>query len=59
MLQSFEPGEDWFFDFRTGEFFDRPGARRRPIVIPPISPYLARRARSPRLAAQLHNRPLM
>ena len=24
VVQSFEPGEDWFFDFRTGEFFDGP-----------------------------------
>ena len=24
VLQSFEPGEDWFFDFRTGDFFDGP-----------------------------------
>jgi hypothetical protein len=22
VIQSFEPGEDWFFDYRTGEFFD-------------------------------------
>jgi hypothetical protein len=24
VLQSFEPGEDWFYDFRTLEFFDGP-----------------------------------
>jgi hypothetical protein len=24
VIQSFEPGEDWFFDFRTGEFFEGP-----------------------------------
>ncbi len=24
VMQSFEPGEEWFFDFRTGEFFDGP-----------------------------------
>jgi Zn-finger in ubiquitin-hydrolases and other protein len=24
VLQSFEPGEDWFYDFRTREFFDGP-----------------------------------
>jgi len=24
VIQSFEPGEDWFFDFRTGEFFAGP-----------------------------------
>jgi hypothetical protein len=24
VVQSFEPGEDWFFDFRTGRFFDGP-----------------------------------
>ena len=24
ILQSYEPGEDWFFDFRTGEFGDGP-----------------------------------
>jgi hypothetical protein len=24
VLQSFEPGEDWFYDFRTGEFFAGP-----------------------------------
>lgn len=24
VIQSFEPGEDWFFDFRTGEFFQGP-----------------------------------
>ena len=22
MLQSFEPGEDWFYDYRSGEFFE-------------------------------------
>jgi hypothetical protein len=24
MVQSFEPGEDWFYDFRTDEFGDGP-----------------------------------
>lgn len=24
MLQSFEPGEDWFFDYRSGEFLEGP-----------------------------------
>jgi Zn-finger in ubiquitin-hydrolases and other protein len=24
VIQSFEPGEDWFFDFSTDEFFDGP-----------------------------------
>lgn len=24
IMQSFEPGEDWFYDFRTGEFIDGP-----------------------------------
>jgi hypothetical protein len=24
VIQSFEPGEEWFFDFRSGEFFDGP-----------------------------------
>jgi Zn-finger in ubiquitin-hydrolases and other protein len=24
VIRSFEPGEDWFFDYRTGEFFDGP-----------------------------------
>jgi ubiquitin-hydrolase Zn-finger-containing protein len=24
VIQSFEPGEDWFFDFRTDEFFGGP-----------------------------------
>jgi hypothetical protein len=24
VLQSFEPGENWFFDFRTSQFFDGP-----------------------------------
>ncbi|TCV97695.1 ubiquitin-hydrolase Zn-finger-containing protein [Luteibacter rhizovicinus] len=24
VLTSFEPGEDWFYDYRTGEFFDSP-----------------------------------
>ena len=24
VIQSFEPGEDWFFDYRTGEFEDGP-----------------------------------
>jgi hypothetical protein len=24
VLQSFEPGEDWFYDYRTGEFFNGP-----------------------------------
>ena len=24
MLQSFEPDEDWFFDYRSGEFFEGP-----------------------------------
>lgn len=23
-MQSFEPGEDWFYDYRTGEFFSGP-----------------------------------
>ena len=24
VVQSFEPGEDWFFDYRTGQFADGP-----------------------------------
>ncbi len=24
ILQSFEPGEDWFFDYRTGAYFEGP-----------------------------------
>jgi hypothetical protein len=24
VIQSFEPGEDWFFDYRTGTFFEGP-----------------------------------
>jgi len=24
MIQSFEPGEDWFYDYRTGEVLDGP-----------------------------------
>ena len=24
MVQSFEPGEDWFFDYRTEQFADGP-----------------------------------
>src|SRR6267378_2934914 len=24
VLQSFEPGEDWFFDYRSGDFFEGP-----------------------------------
>jgi hypothetical protein len=24
VIRSFEPGEDWFFDYRTGEFTDGP-----------------------------------
>jgi len=24
VLQSFEPGEDWFYDFRTSQFFEGP-----------------------------------
>jgi hypothetical protein len=24
IIQSFEPGEDWFYDYRTGEGFDGP-----------------------------------
>jgi hypothetical protein len=31
MLQSFEPDEDWFFDYRSGEFFEGP------VLAPPDS----------------------
>jgi hypothetical protein len=31
VLQSFEPGEDWFFDYRSGEFFEGP------VLAPPDS----------------------
>lgn len=24
MIQSFEPGEDWFYDYRSEEFFEGP-----------------------------------
>ena len=24
MIQSFEPGEDWFYDYQTGQAFDGP-----------------------------------
>jgi hypothetical protein len=24
VIQSFEPGEDWFYDYRSGEFFEGP-----------------------------------
>jgi hypothetical protein len=24
VIRSFEPGEDWFYDYRTGEFFEGP-----------------------------------
>jgi hypothetical protein len=24
VLQSFEPSEDWFYDYRSGEFFEAP-----------------------------------
>jgi hypothetical protein len=24
VIQSFEPGEDWFYDYRSGEFVDGP-----------------------------------
>jgi hypothetical protein len=31
VLRSFEPGEDWFFDYRTNEFFSGPA------LLPPDS----------------------
>jgi hypothetical protein len=37
IMQSFEPGEDWFYDFRTGEFFDGPELAR-PDSHPPDQP---------------------
>jgi hypothetical protein len=45
VLQSFEPGEDWFFDYRSGEFFEGP-ALDRATVTRSTSPYRARPARS-------------
>jgi hypothetical protein len=31
VIQSFEPGEDWLFDFRSGDFFEGP------VLAPPDS----------------------
>jgi hypothetical protein len=31
VIQSFEPGEDWFYDYRSGEFFEGP------VLAPPHS----------------------
>jgi hypothetical protein len=37
VLQSFEPGEEWFYDFRTDEFFEGPKLLE-PTSHPPEQP---------------------
>jgi Zn-finger in ubiquitin-hydrolases and other protein len=37
VLRSFEPGEDWFYDYRSGEFFEGP-ALAPPDSHPPDQP---------------------
>ena len=32
IITSFEPGENWFYDYRTNEGFEGPGAGRRTIT---------------------------
>lgn len=41
IITSFEPGEDWFYDYRTGEFFagpKLPGPRVHPLDQPVPGP---------------------
>ena len=41
MIQSFEPDEEWFWDFTTNEFFDGPllaGPESHPITQPVPGP---------------------
>jgi hypothetical protein len=40
-IRSFEPGEDWFYDYGTGEFIDGPalaGPQSRPLTQPTPGP---------------------
>ncbi|WP_250340352.1 UBP-type zinc finger domain-containing protein [Luteibacter flocculans] len=43
IIQSFEPGEDWFYDYRTEAMLDGPELAP-PIVIPSASPPRGRKA---------------
>ena len=36
-MRSFEPGEEWFFDFRSGDFFEGP-ALAAPVSHPVSQP---------------------
>lgn len=39
VVQSYEPGEDWFYDYPTGDWLDGPRARAPDIASrPPVSP---------------------
>ena len=41
VIQSFEPGEDWFYDYRSGEFFEGP------VLAPPGSHPISQRVPGP------------
>lgn len=37
VIRSFEPGEDWFWNYDTNSYYDGPNSRR-PTIIPTTSP---------------------
>ncbi len=54
VVQSFEPGEDWFWNYATAEMVDRPGAGSTDVAPGRPAPARASRADPRRLAGPLH-----